>query len=143
MSIRRPTSPRHAGGQSLVEFALILPLFLLLLMGILDLGRAVAAYNSVSNAARSAARAAIVDQNEDVVRQAAVDEAFWLNPLTVNFNPNVNGDDPCALMVCTVRVEVTFQYVAATPIISSIVGPITVSSTAEMAIERLYVSASP
>jgi TadE-like protein len=142
MTTRASTSSQ-ARGQSLVEFALILPLLLILLMGILDLGRAVAAYNSVSNAARSAARAAIVDQNEDVVRQAAVDEAFGLNPLAVNFNPNVNADDPCALMVCTVRVEVTYQYVAATPIIGNIIGPITVSSTAEMAIERLYVSASP
>jgi len=67
---------RTLRGQSLVEFALILPILLILLMGILDFGRAIAAYNSVSNAARSAARVAVVDQNEAVVDQAAIDEAF-------------------------------------------------------------------
>ena len=123
-----------------MEFALILPIFLLLLMGILDFGRAVAAYNSVSNAARSAARVAIVDQNEAAVRDAAEREAFGLDPLAVTFDPNVNGDDPCVVTVCTVEVEVSYQYTAATPIIGNIVGPITVSSEARMAIERLYVS---
>jgi Flp pilus assembly protein TadG len=127
-------------GQSLVEFALILPLFLILLMGILDLGRGVAAYNSVANAARSAARVAIVDQNADRVRQAAVDEAVGLSPLDVVFDPNVNSDDPCKIAECTVQVEVGYEYVPATPIISNIVDTIRVSSTSQLPIERLYTS---
>lgn len=135
--VLRTDAPR---GQSLAEFALILPLLLILLMGILDLGRAVAAYNSVSNAARSAARVAIVDQNEDVVRQTAVDEAFGLAPLEVEFDPNVNGDDPCLITICMVRVEVSYEYVPATPIISNIVGTITVRSESQLAIERDYQS---
>lgn len=127
-------------GQSLVEFALILPLLLLMLMGVLDLGRAVAAYNSVSNAARSAARVAIVDQNADVVEQAANEEAFGLVPLIVDFDPNANSDDPCEINVCAVWVEVSYEYVPATPIVSNIVGTITVSSESQLAIERLYQS---
>lgn len=39
-------------GVSAVEFALIAPVLILLLVGILDLGRAVNAYVTVSNAAR-------------------------------------------------------------------------------------------
>src|SRR5262245_50873139 len=55
---------RRSRGQSLVEFALVVPVFLLILMGILDFGRAVLAYNSLSNAARDGARVAIVDQSD-------------------------------------------------------------------------------
>ena len=39
-------------GQSAVEFALVLPILLLLLMGMFDFGRAFYYYNAVANAAR-------------------------------------------------------------------------------------------
>ena len=42
-------------GQSLVEFALVLPLLILILLGILDLGRAFSAYIVITNAARDGA----------------------------------------------------------------------------------------
>ncbi|HEX2193415.1 MAG TPA: TadE family protein [Candidatus Limnocylindria bacterium] len=51
--------PGHRG-QSLVEFAIILPVFLLIVVGILDFGRVVWATSAVTNAAREAARYAIV-----------------------------------------------------------------------------------
>jgi Flp pilus assembly protein TadG len=47
-------------GQALVETALILPLFLVLLLGVVDMGRAVWATTSLASAAREAARFAIV-----------------------------------------------------------------------------------
>ncbi len=47
---------RKAAGQSLVEFALMLPVLLLLIVGSLDLGRAYFTYISVINAAREGAR---------------------------------------------------------------------------------------
>ena len=47
-------------GQTLVEFAIILPVLLMLMMGVFDLGRVVYANDMVSNAAREAARFAIV-----------------------------------------------------------------------------------
>jgi len=43
-------------GQSLVEFALVLPLFVLLIVGVFDLGRAFFAYIAISNAAREGTR---------------------------------------------------------------------------------------
>jgi Flp pilus assembly protein TadG len=46
---------RRSRGQSLVEFAIILPVFLLLFAAILDLGRIAAARISVTNAAREGA----------------------------------------------------------------------------------------
>jgi hypothetical protein len=52
---------RMLSGQSLVEFALIFPMVLLLLLGFLDLGRAVFYYSSLSNAVREGTRKAIVN----------------------------------------------------------------------------------
>jgi TadE-like protein len=55
--------PRRRGGQSgqgLVEFAFVLPVFMALLLGMVDLGRGIWANNSVANAAREAARYATV-----------------------------------------------------------------------------------
>jgi Flp pilus assembly protein TadG len=55
---RRPTER----GQALVEFALVVPIFILLLVGLFDLGRGVYMFNTISNAAREAVRLGIVDQ---------------------------------------------------------------------------------
>jgi len=51
---------RDEGAQSLVEFALVLPLFLLLVTGILDTARAVWQENTLAYAAREGTRYAIV-----------------------------------------------------------------------------------
>jgi hypothetical protein len=49
-----------SSGQGLAEFALVIPIFLVILLAIFDLGRVVWANNVLSNAAREAARFAIV-----------------------------------------------------------------------------------
>ena len=54
----------HRRGQALVEFALVIPVFLVLMVALFDLGRAVFAYNTLTNAAREGARIAIVNQYE-------------------------------------------------------------------------------
>ena len=56
MARKTNTPPRSLKGQSLVEFALTLPLLLLILIGILDLGRITATYVILENAAREGAR---------------------------------------------------------------------------------------
>ena len=47
---------RDPGGQALVEFSLTLIIFLVLVMGVFDFGRAIYQYNGVSQAAREIAR---------------------------------------------------------------------------------------
>jgi hypothetical protein len=51
---------RRDDAQALVEFALIIPVMLLLILGLFDLGRAVAQENTLAFAAREATRYAIV-----------------------------------------------------------------------------------
>ena len=55
-----PTPARGEAGQALVEFSLAIIVFLVLLMGIVDVGRGIYAYNGVSQAAREIARVASV-----------------------------------------------------------------------------------
>lgn len=52
----KKSSPHYSAGQSLVEFALLLPFLTLLVVGSLDLGRIYFAHMSVVNAAREGAR---------------------------------------------------------------------------------------
>lgn len=54
------TRRRPNEGQTLVEFALVIPIMLLFLLGIVDLGRGIYIYSVVSNVAREGARYAIV-----------------------------------------------------------------------------------
>src|SRR3954467_14207972 len=51
---------RHSRGQSVAEFALVIPLFLVMLFGIIDIGRVVWANDALANAAREGARYASV-----------------------------------------------------------------------------------
>lgn len=51
-----PHRPAEQIGQSLVEFALLFPVLLLILLGAVDLGRAFDAYVNITNASREGAR---------------------------------------------------------------------------------------
>ena len=136
---------RRERGQALVEFALVLPILLILLLGILDFSRAVAAYNSVSNGARSGARVAIVNQDPVAIRAAVESEAFGLSDVDVVYDGNAEGvpacpvaSGPCCPQIgCVVQVTVSTEYVPATPIFSQLVGSITVSSDSRLPIERV------
>lgn len=50
--------------QALIEFALVSPVLLLLLFGVIDVGRTIFYYNTVNNAAREGARAAARASNQ-------------------------------------------------------------------------------
>ena len=63
--------PRHDnGGQALVEFSLAIVVFLMLMMGIVDLGRAIYQYNGVAQAAREIARVTAVHSGTDFTTTA-------------------------------------------------------------------------
>jgi Flp pilus assembly protein TadG len=60
------TRLRSEGGAAMVEFAVILPLFLMLLMGIIEFGLLLYNKQVITNASREAARAGIVAQTPRV-----------------------------------------------------------------------------
>lgn len=131
---------RSQRGQSLVEVALVLPILLLILMGIFDVGRAVFAMNAVTNAAREATRLAIVDQKVSGVVDEGKQAAIGLDPAAINVNFSITGCPGTVVIGCTAAVTVDYQWSALTPVISSFIGPIPLSSTTEMPIERVFTS---
>jgi Flp pilus assembly protein TadG len=60
--VRRDIGGRQKG-QSLVEFAVVVPLFLLLLFGLIDFARLAFTYVSLSNGARELARSASISES--------------------------------------------------------------------------------
>lgn len=126
-------------GQSLVEMALVLPILLLIVMGIFDLGRAIFAINAVSNSAREAARLAIVDQKVTAVVDEGKRSALGLDPAAINVTFTI-PDCSTVKIGCTAAVTVDYQWSALTPIIGSFIGPIPLASTTEMPIERVFTS---
>lgn len=73
--MNRTPARERTTGQSLVEFALVIPLFLVFVFAIFDLGRAVFTYNSITNAAREGARLAIVNQDLNTIKVRAKGQA--------------------------------------------------------------------
>jgi Flp pilus assembly protein TadG len=129
-------------GQALVEFALVIPFLLVILLVVIDVGRAIFAFNTVSEAARTAARVAIVDQNLTDVQNAVVQDprTAWLGLSAANVSPTYACSTPYVIG-CIASVTVTYQlnpFFFAEP--SGQVGLplINLSSTSAMPIERVY-----
>ncbi len=121
----------------MVELALVLPILLVLLLGIFDLGRAIYAYNTVSNAARAAVRVAVVDQNQTNIENKARSQTIALEPGRVKVVTSPLTTCTSVKIGCPARIRVEYAWQAITPVIGAIVGPLTVGTTAEMLIERV------
>lgn len=67
-------------GAAAVEFALILPVFILLIVGMVEFARAFNAQISVTNAAREGARVMAVHDDVGLAQSSAVAAAPGLNP---------------------------------------------------------------
>jgi len=134
-------------GQALVEFALVLPIIVVLILGTLDVGRAVFVYNTLSEASRQGARTAIVNQNASTVQTAAVNNApasgLSSSGVDVCFKQPTSGardclsGENCAPMRsgCLAIVTAHLAYDPLTPLIGAILGPIVLSSTSVLPIE--------
>lgn len=98
-------------GAAAVEFALVLPLLLILIFGIIDFGRMLNAKITLTEAAREGSRAAALlgaDAGADRARTAAA--GFAINDPDVAECPSSAGPDDNA----TVTVTYDFQFI--TPI---------------------------
>lgn len=123
---------RRDRGQSLVEFSLVLPVFLLLLIALFDLGRGVFAYNTLTNAAREGARMAIVNQDKPtiVARAKASTAIVELNDPSVSLGfyqvatdgtPDLAKTCSPVAVGCLAVVSFEADYRPITPLIANIV----------------------
>ena len=97
---------RGEGAQSLVEFAIMLPLFLLLVTGIFDLARAVWQENSLAYAVREGTRYAIVHGSAGTPIVGPCSNC--LNPVSNNLGNVVDAVTSNALGVY--NIDVTIDY---------------------------------
>lgn len=139
MSLQRRSPTR---GQSLVEFALLLPILLLIAVVLLDLGRGVYYYSVIYNAAREGARYGIVnyrDTRDDLIAgiiSTASELTIGLDPDELTITPNVpaypieTGD--------FLQVTAEYNFSVVTPLANLFVdgGIIELSSTSTMFFER-------
>lgn len=136
-------------GQSLIEFALVIPLILLLAIAFIDLGRIIYFHSALSNAVREGSRYASINHftssalRETGIQQKVIDYAIAL-PLTSN-NITVYCERNLALLVkdqaapCTTYVTVLahMEIAPMTPFLARILGggntfKITAESTMQM-----------
>jgi Flp pilus assembly protein TadG len=146
---RQRRLPRGRSGQALVEFAIVLPILMLLVIGIIDFGFAFNSWGTTQNAAREAARAAAVTNSVSTIKNratvagssidvAAAEISLACNRPTINntfydCTKGLNGSGTCTNGPCSapgtwhemegdiVRITVDHPYRFRTPL-PSLVG---------------------
>jgi hypothetical protein len=123
-------------GTSLVELALILPTFLLFVVGMFDFGMAVYSRNALANAARDGARFASVDPNNTACIASVAASRSSLARLTTS---DVDVDLDSASLGQPVTVSVESQYEPITPLLEALIGAdsLTLRSSATMRIRSV------
>jgi NADH/NAD ratio-sensing transcriptional regulator Rex len=137
---------RASRGQALVEFSLTVMIFLVLLMGIFDFGRAIFMYNGVAQAAREIARVTSVHPGSPLGASA---ETLAVVSTQKNLIPNlgnptykclnidnsaVGASKPCVPQEHAVKVTISAVYTPVTPILSFL-GDIKLSSSSSAKIQ--------
>lgn len=123
---------RRTRGQSLVEFALVLPVFLVILCGLMDMGFLLYSRMTVINAAREGARVAttMTEESTGAIRSAIAGQVGGAaNGLPVTTDVAFLGDEPGD----SFRVTVTHTYHPFFPLLIGTSIPI--SSTVQMVFE--------
>lgn len=160
-TLARTSSKRQ--GQALVEFSLTIVIFLVMLMGIFDLGRAIFMYNGVSEAAREIARRAAVWPYEGVASSTQLGASSYVRdtiatqrqlvPGMQNLSPgapdfecvdisgNISANSVCGRgdFRDYVRVTVSATYQPITPLLG-LNGPITLEATSTVSFPKRDVS---
>jgi len=125
---------KNEKGQAMVEFALILPVLLLLVMGIAEFGMMFNSYLSVQNATREGARIGIVGATDLEIEERilgtspSLKEDRMIITIEPGNNARISGE--------TLRVLVDYDYQMVVPFISILFGGnVNLSGESSMRIE--------
>ncbi len=111
---------RDSRGQAIVEMALVLPIFILLVMGIIDFGRLFNAQITLTHASREGARQASVGTVDSEVVTLVKDAASGLDPSLVSVS--IKPDPSLRQKGDSITVAVTYRLEILTPVIGNILG---------------------
>jgi len=116
MRIRRHKIIKSEKGASAVEFALILPILIILVFGIVEFGIAFNNYITITHAAREGARIAAVDLNNPDLKNIIIERAYPVpitpEDITISTPEGTNIGDP-------VEVEITYNISITIPLVGS------------------------
>lgn len=126
-------------GQAMVEFALILPIFLLILCGIIDFGWMFYNQLSLNNACREGARYAVVNTADGADMQKIITHienssknVFDKDGVEIDIAYSAPGEPTSGDVTVTLKAEINFF----TPVLSSVLGKTkTINSTVTMKVE--------
>lgn len=118
---RRPHS-RGSSGQSLIEFALVLPMLLVLVFGIVEFGNAWRHYQLITNTAREGARVAVLPSSTATTVDSVIDDRLNGSGLdaaqaTVTLRILDFGDPNYSNSADTVTIEYPYSFVFLGPVI--------------------------
>jgi len=122
---------KSENGQALVEMALVLPLFFLLLFGVIEMGRVGYAYITVSNAAREGGRIATIGGTDLAINSSIKNAAVSLDPasLTITITPSQSQRQSGQ----GVTIQVSYPVQLVIPLISNVISnPVVVSASVVM-----------
>jgi Flp pilus assembly protein TadG len=130
---------RRSRGQSIVEFALVAPLFLIMLFGVIEIGRLVWTHHELTNGTREGARLAMVRGSESSapltsttpIRDRILETTVGLSSGSLNVSATGLGGEPGT----TVTVTTTYSYEVLVGIIPGL-GDINLSHTSRVIIQH-------
>jgi Flp pilus assembly protein TadG len=134
---------QRSAGQSLVEFALVVPGFLLLLFGLIDFGRIVYIQNAISEGAREGTRwgsvqgrSANTTTRETVrIHTVGIMTAVPSPTVTVSCQNYSVSANTCRIND-TLVVSISSRVTVLTPIVGQLLGPVTVSATSKVRVNQ-------
>jgi len=133
--IKIQTFIKNNRGQTLVEMALVLPILLLIIFGIIEFGRIFNAHLTLTHASREGARAGAVHKSDSEIENIVINASY---PLIVN-EDNITIDPLQTQGRSTggsVSVEIDSSIEIFTPVISNLLeNPYPVSGKTTMRVE--------
>lgn len=108
---------RSERGAVAVEFAIVLPVLLLLVMGVMEFGRAFNAQITLTNAAREGVRVMAINNERTPARTAAKNAAVSLNPALADSNIAFSSSS------CTAGAQMTVTISYRLSTITGVAGP--------------------
>jgi Flp pilus assembly protein TadG len=127
-------APNRQSGAAAVELAIVLPILLLLVFGIVDFGRAYNAKISLTQAAREGARARALGADATATTARVRLAAGFLPAAAVSVDAGSScPSNPSATDVATVKATYTFAYVTPIGALAGLAtGPLTLTGTGVM-----------
>ena len=140
-----PHIRRRERGQAMVETAITIPILLVLMVGIFEVGRAYETWQVLTNAAREGARMSVTPSSVEATTTALIRKYMADGQLTKSATAavvvnkgasiNVNGT---AVSASAVTVDYPFEFIMLQPVVrlvapgATVGGPLTMRATAIM-----------